>query len=108
MNGDRARILAQSLSETFNALAKLAYPERFGELEDADWLVLHAHILQVRDGLDDLPKIPSQLKLNDLCSILPALETAVARPESAEQRAHAVRLARQYIDAVDLDAFGGR
>jgi hypothetical protein len=97
----------QSLSETLNGLAQLAYPERYGDVGAADLPTLHEHILHVLGASELLWMAPTQLRLDMLREMLPEIETAIAQAAgSPEHRASAALLAREYIDAIDLSAFG--
>ena len=96
---DRARILAQTLSEVINALALLAFPDQFGAFPDDGWQSLQNHLAYLHVELHGGTHWPRELQLDELRNILPELVEAVAQaPRSAEHRARAVALAARFVE----------
>jgi hypothetical protein len=85
-DSDSSRLVAENLSELINAVARLAYPERFGKGSDDDLSEGRRVVSQLREALDNFKGWASPgLDLKKLRAGLPALEHTLIPGQDTER-----------------------
>jgi hypothetical protein len=96
------RLVAQALSDVINALPRIAYPERFGTLDDRSWRVLAANLRELRRRFAADPSSVPWMRVQPRS--LPELVELAERPvRTGAHRLLASELARHFLDALGFD-----